>query len=312
MFKNTLLSSILLSFLLVPYSFGDNVVASKGYVDTQIDTTQVKIPAAGTAGVPLGTTVMTYTSTSGEIGERGIYDGSSNYDASNDSDKIITASALKGAMDSLPTVSTNKLTCANTGVCNLWTIVDQTAYGNGGGGNSGASPMHDYLLTYYGSCADDNGSYGLDGSYSEQGPCDDSTFAEMTPGDWCARMLFEADDECTYVIGNSVCSTVVAVGEYYGTGYGYGSASIPSNQSQINTDYASNVASVPNSNPVGRYCYCRLTKANGNSAVSSWAYAYTFDTPGECAGDCAGICGAAAYTEGGSDSFAYKLFETVP
>ena len=72
---------------------------------------------------------MTYTNVAGggTIGERGLFTGGT-YDASNDADKLITASALNNTFTNLPTTDTTTLQCANQD-CTLWTIVDQTAYG---------------------------------------------------------------------------------------------------------------------------------------------------------------------------------------
>ena len=108
-------------------------VASKAYVDTQIETKQLKIPAAGQPNVGAGETVMTYTATgNGQIGERGLYSDISSYDANTDADKLITASALNATFTNLPTTPTTKLECANQADgCTLWTIVDQTAYARG-------------------------------------------------------------------------------------------------------------------------------------------------------------------------------------
>ena len=108
-------------------------VASKAYVDTKIETKQLKIPAAGQPNVGAGETVMTYTATgNGQIGERGLYSDISSYDASTDGDKLITASALNATFTNLPTTPTTKLECANQADgCTLWTIVDQTAYYDG-------------------------------------------------------------------------------------------------------------------------------------------------------------------------------------
>ena len=107
-------------------------VASKAYVDTQIETKQLKIPAANQPNVGAGETVMTYTSTgNGQIGERALYSDISSYDATTDGDKLITASALNATFTNLPTTPTTKLECANQADgCTLWTIVDQTAYGD--------------------------------------------------------------------------------------------------------------------------------------------------------------------------------------
>ena len=112
--------------------------SSKAYVDTKVDTRQNKIPAAGTNSGTLGTAVVTYTQTgNGTIGERGIYDNPNSYTAGTDANKLVTASALKGSVANLPTMTTSKLTCANAPDCTLWALEDQEVYGNenNNGGN---------------------------------------------------------------------------------------------------------------------------------------------------------------------------------
>ena len=105
--------------------------SSKAYVDTSVGTRQPKIPAAGTNSGTLGTTVVTYTTTgNGTIGERGIYDNPNEYTAGTDANKLVTASALKGSVSNLPTMTTSKLTCANPGTCDLWLVQDQQVYGD--------------------------------------------------------------------------------------------------------------------------------------------------------------------------------------
>ena len=103
-------------------------VTSRDYVDNALATKQAKIPSAGTAGAPTGDSVITYTASSGTIGERGLYTDSTEYDASADSDKLITASALNTAFTTLPETDTTKLECTDSN-CLLWNIVTQTAYG---------------------------------------------------------------------------------------------------------------------------------------------------------------------------------------
>ena len=115
-------------------------VSSKAYVDTSVETRQQKIPAAGTNSANAGTAVVMYTTTgNGTIGERGIYDNPANYTAGTDANKLVTASALKGRVTSLPTMETSKLTCANPDTCSLWTIVDQKVYGGNNNNNSSSS-----------------------------------------------------------------------------------------------------------------------------------------------------------------------------
>ena len=133
MLKKVLLTSIctILALRGVSYGAGDKTITSKPYVDTQIATKQLKIPAANTAGVGPGDSVITYTNVAGGgvIGERALFTGGE-YNASTDADKMITASALDTAFATLPKTDTSKLVCADSPACTLWTIVDQLAYGN--------------------------------------------------------------------------------------------------------------------------------------------------------------------------------------
>ena len=133
MLKKILLALVFVITAITSVTYAEDdmkTVASKAYVDTKIETKQLKIPAANTPGVGAGETVMTYTATgNGQIGERGLYSDISSYDATTDGDKLITASALNATFTNLPTTPTTKLECANQADgCTLWTIVDQTAY----------------------------------------------------------------------------------------------------------------------------------------------------------------------------------------
>ena len=99
-------------------------------MDTEVGTRQAKIPAANTNSGTPGVSVVTYTTTgNGTIGERGIYDNPNTY-TNNDANKLVTASALKGSVANLPTMTTSKLTCANSPECSLWTVQDQEVYGD--------------------------------------------------------------------------------------------------------------------------------------------------------------------------------------
>ena len=135
--KRVLLTSVLGMVMTIvgavavtPTALDKKTVSSKAYVDTEVETKQIKIPAAGQPNVDAGETVITYTAAgNGTIGERALYSDASSYNPSADGDKLITASALNATFTNLPTTNTTKLECANPGTCNLWTIVDQTAYG---------------------------------------------------------------------------------------------------------------------------------------------------------------------------------------
>ena len=105
-------------------------VSSKAYVDTEVGTRQPKIPAANPNNQTLGVSVVTYTQAgNGTIGERGIYSDPSSYE-NTDANKLVTASALRGSVANLHTMTTSKLTCYDTPTCTLWTVEDQHVYGN--------------------------------------------------------------------------------------------------------------------------------------------------------------------------------------
>ncbi|MBO4480115.1 MAG: hypothetical protein J5742_00630 [Alphaproteobacteria bacterium] len=94
--KKILLTSILaiVTGITIANADGDKKVTSKNYVDTQIGTRQEKIPAANTNSATPGSTVVTYTSTAGTIGERGIINNTESLDTRENSDKLVTAGAL--------------------------------------------------------------------------------------------------------------------------------------------------------------------------------------------------------------------------
>ena len=76
-----------------------------------VETKQNKIPATGTNASTPGDTVVTYTSTAGTIGERGIYDGTGTMG----SDDLITA----GAVDSQITTVNNSITNMGNNITNI-------------------------------------------------------------------------------------------------------------------------------------------------------------------------------------------------
>ena len=113
---------------------GRNIPTSVSYVQASVNTKQPKIPRAGTNSATPGTTVVTYTDAGGgQIGERGIYNAEAAYAADRDANKLVTANALNNSVTNIPTITTSKLTCANPGTCDLWTLDNtQEVYGNDG------------------------------------------------------------------------------------------------------------------------------------------------------------------------------------
>ena len=151
------------AFATEPTLLDKKTVSSKAYVDTSVETRQNKIPAAGINSANAGTAVVMYTEDGdGEIGERGIYSDPTNYTAGTDANKLVTASALKGSVTSLPTKETSKLTCANPGTCSLWIIEDQQVYGGNscklGGENT--SVESECCSGFWGLASPDGGTCG--------------------------------------------------------------------------------------------------------------------------------------------------------
>lgn len=273
--KRILTGTVLMVLALPCYATGDNVATSAGYVDAALELKQATIPAAGANGVGAGSTVMTYTATSGTIGERALYTDASSYDASTDADKMITASALNGAITSMPTTTTTKLTCQNSPACTLWTISDQTAYA-GAVASSGVDPAIMAMLTAlidtggtgycYNSISNANDRYA--------GTC---TTAPSNYGDW--GTMFTYNNEPVQISGISACSSV---------NEGLSSGDVATNQSGIDADYATSGAGASaNGNPPGANCYCKMT----GPAVSRWVFRISDSSASDCAGHCADACG---------------------
>ena len=102
-----------------PGENGEHTVTSKSYVDAMDALKQNKIPATGTNASTPGDTVVTYTDTAGTIGERGIYNGGSQYNDSADSGKLVTAGTIFSNFQSDSVV---KKVCANSPDCTLWEL----------------------------------------------------------------------------------------------------------------------------------------------------------------------------------------------
>ena len=97
--KRTFLFATIASILSINAYAASATVTSKDYVDT---TRQATIPASGTNSATPGDTVVTYTSTAGTIGERGICDAEADLAISgcNNGD-LVTNDLLNNRMDLL-------------------------------------------------------------------------------------------------------------------------------------------------------------------------------------------------------------------
>ncbi len=273
MLKKILLSSIL-SIIATNAFAVSSTVTSKDYVDDLVATKQVKIPSAGTAGTPAGETVITYTASNGQIGERALFTGANEYDSANDAGKLITASALNNAFTNLPETETTKLTCTDSN-CLLYNIITQTAYGitpfnpdvsiNGTGKVCVRSLNNSYNLDTNGACNADTLSYlGALGNGS---------------GKW--GVVFPYGD----VSGISVCSNLyIAV-----AGFENRIATDAQNE-RLNSEYSDQA-------DVGAHCWCKLE----NPVTSRWVYNGAYADEGclqVCANECAGgLRGSASFRE---------------
>ncbi len=146
MSKKTLLLGAVASIIAINSVFADTTVTSKQYVDT---TRQATIPATGTNASTPGTTVVTYTGTAGQIGERGIVEPPVDYADMPDANKLVTMGQMADFADSvfddiddlgnqieqvtnLPETTVTYKTCYQevNGDCILWNLTDKDVYGN--------------------------------------------------------------------------------------------------------------------------------------------------------------------------------------
>ena len=144
MSKKTLLLGAVASIIAINSVFADTTVTSKTYVDT---TRQATIPAAGTNANTPGSTVVTYTGTAGQIGERGIFNPETNFDwdtnevASGHEGDLVAAGSIFPAVGDLyqqieqatdlPETTVTYKTCYQevNGECILWNLTDKNVYG---------------------------------------------------------------------------------------------------------------------------------------------------------------------------------------
>ncbi len=131
--KRTLLFTAIMSILTLNAYATSSTVTSRDYVDAQDALKQNTIPAAGTNASTPGDTVVTYTSTAGTIGERGIYDEDIYAEGGEyNSSDLVTAGVLDSVVEEIsnqPTISTSKLVCMDSPDCTLWVVDNQTVQG---------------------------------------------------------------------------------------------------------------------------------------------------------------------------------------
>ena len=215
--------------------------------------------------------VAIYTSTPGELSEKGIYNGGT----IKGSDTLVTA---KTANDAIVNAVNSELTQvdATTGQPSnngtLWrvstglTLLDTAAAASGGYDMS--------LLTT-------PGSYmcykSLDAEDMSQSSCDSTTYNNLSYGDWA--IPFTVNNETVYVTGTSACSSVS--GEY---------ATVSPNQSTIDGEYDTQHEAAPTSSPAGGECHCKVTGVDGNNVVSRWVFFDSYSSS-VCAVGCAYACG---------------------
>ena len=143
------------SIITINSVFADTTVTSKQYVDT---TRQATIPAAGTNANTPGETVVTYTGTAGQIGERGILNPDTDFDwlnnevVSGHEGDLVTADIYPAVgqmynqirtiqnnmpdFDDLPETTVTYKTCVGWNSnfhtdnnCILWNLSDAKVYG---------------------------------------------------------------------------------------------------------------------------------------------------------------------------------------
>ena len=149
MSKKTLFIGAIASIIAINSVFADTTVTSKQYVDT---TRQATIPAAGTNANTPGSTVVTYTGTAGQIGERGILEPNEDYVDMPNANYLVTNGQLEEftqyvgeqidnlsddiyeqmeQVTNLPETTVTYKTCYQevNGDCILWNLSDRDVYG---------------------------------------------------------------------------------------------------------------------------------------------------------------------------------------
>ncbi len=146
MSKQALFIGAVASIITINSVFADTTVTSKQYVYT---TRQATIPAAGTNANTPGSTVVTYTGTAGQIGERGIFNPETDFDEDMEivsghegdlvtEDFIVPAvNNLMWQMDDMPTKYTTNKVCVGwieglshtDSNCILWNLTSHEVYG---------------------------------------------------------------------------------------------------------------------------------------------------------------------------------------
>ena len=273
---------------------GDKRTTSKPYVDTQIATKQLKIPAANTAGVGAGDSVITYTNVAGGgvIGERALFTGGE-YNASTDADKMITASALNNAFTNLPTTDTTTLECANPGTCTLWTIVDQTAYGINGDGTTTTIDLASIMGMSRGEAQAYRSNSGTGDNSSNA-----STYGVTQNGTWVVDY-----GNGKRIRGKTQCSTESGTGIWDG-------ASGP--------EAVTTASRLPDAS--GQYCWCQLDGYTTNG--DNWGNMTTLSAPwvfegnngkaSSCAKYCARNCSGYLWDDNASYlPFRVAMFNSV-
>ena len=162
MSKKSFLLGAIASVIAINSVFADTIVTSKQYVDT---TRQATIPVAGTNENTPGSTVVTYTGTAGQIGERGICDSDAEENGDCDGDNLVTRDLLGQATD-LPETTVTYKTCtewldgaAHTDQnCILWNLRDADVYGRQCNNTSDCNDRFgDYYRCVNGICDTENG-----------------------------------------------------------------------------------------------------------------------------------------------------------
>ena len=139
--KKYLLFGVIASVLSINAYAVSATVTSKDYVDT---TRQATIPASGTNSETPGDTVVTYTSTAGTIGERGICDAEAYDDGDCGDTNLVTTDVIGSVLDyvdeattNLPTTTVTYKTCTEwSGTphtdenCLLWNLSDRNVFGD--------------------------------------------------------------------------------------------------------------------------------------------------------------------------------------
>ena len=256
----------------------DTTVATRGAINTGLSNKQDTLH--GTSGY-----AVLGTGTAGTLSEKAIYGTGTQFEDALIETGTLNQAVIDAVNSELTLVNENGQPDSNG---TLWKIADSLTL------LTIANPVIDMLNALVNTRGTGKCFKLLATGSVDAGTC---TSTPSKCGDWGAT--FEYNNETVQISGISACSTVDE---------GLSRGDVATNQSQIDTDYTTTGNTAPNTNPPGKYCYCKMETAAGEPAESRWVFRNSYSSSFECASNCTSHC--AHYVRNRSD-FKSAVFGSV-